>query len=89
VDNEYEPIAGQRRDTDEAPPVPVRVPHEQLRPDTLRELIEHFVTREGTDYGVREYSLDEKCAHVLRQLQSGKAFITFDPASESCTIVLS
>lgn len=68
------------------PAEPIRVPHDQLQPDTLRALIESFVTREGTDYGTREFSIDEKIAHVMRQLQRGEAAIFWDPDSESCNI---
>ena len=44
--------------------------------------------REGTDYGAREYSLEEKVAHVMRQLRRGEARIVFQPETETVTIVL-
>jgi uncharacterized protein len=50
-------------------------------------VIESFVLREGTDYGEREYSLEEKVGHVLRQLERGEAGIVFDPNTESVQIV--
>jgi uncharacterized protein YheU (UPF0270 family) len=53
----------------------------------LRGVIESFVLREGTDYGEQEFSLEQKVAHVLRQLQRGEARVIFDPASESIDIV--
>ncbi len=65
----------------------VVVPWEQLAPETLQRLVEEFVTREGTDYGEREASLEEKCADVLRQLRRGEALVTFDPVTESIDIV--
>jgi uncharacterized protein YheU (UPF0270 family) len=46
------------------------------------------VLREGTDYGEREISLDQKVAHVLRQLERGEAQIVFDAVLESVDIVL-
>ncbi len=64
----------------------MKVPHDQLNPDTLRSLIEHFVGREGTDYGDREVSLDTKIAQVLRRLEQGTAFVLFDAESETCNI---
>ena len=61
---------------------------DDLEPDTLRALIESFVLREGTDYGVHETSLEDKVAQVLIQLRRGEAHITFDPATESVNVVV-
>ena len=71
----------------EAAQEPVAVPHRELSPEALRGLVESFVLREGTDYGAREFSLDQKVAHVLRQLDEGDAQVLFDPESESVQIV--
>ena len=51
-------------------------------------MIESFVLREGTDYGEREYSLEEKVAHVRGQLERGLARILFDPQSSTVTLEL-
>ena len=51
-------------------------------------MIESFVLREGTDYGAREYSLEEKVAHVRAQLERGQARILFDPESNTVTLLL-
>jgi uncharacterized protein YheU (UPF0270 family) len=53
-------------------------------------VIESFVLREGTDYGVHETSLEDKVAQVLIQLRRGEArpHITFDPATESISVVV-
>lgn len=66
---------------------PVEVPYRELSPEALAGVIESFVLREGTGYGAREYSLEEKVAHVLRQLERGEAKIMFDPDTESVSIV--
>jgi uncharacterized protein YheU (UPF0270 family) len=63
------------------------VPAKALSPDALRGLVEEFVTRDGTDYGTRERTLEEKVRDVLRQLERGEARIVFDPASRSVNIV--
>ena len=65
------------------------VPHTMLEAPTLRNLIESFVTREGTDYGEHEFSLEAKIEQVLRLLESGEALVAFDEESETCTIVRS
>lgn len=67
---------------------PVEIPHTELSAEALRGVLESFVLREGTDYGEREYSLDEKVAHVLRQIERGEARIMFDPNTESVTLVV-
>jgi uncharacterized protein YheU (UPF0270 family) len=65
----------------------VEVPHTQLSPEALRGVVESFVLREGTDYGAREYSLDEKVQHVMQQLRRGDARIVFDPHTETVQIL--
>lgn len=74
------------RDSEEA--APIRVEPGDLAPDTLRAVIESFVLREGTDYGLHETALDDKVAQVQAQLRAGKAHIVFDAATESVTIVV-
>jgi uncharacterized protein len=69
-------------------PEPVEVPHTDLSADALRGLVESFVLREGTDYGDREFTHEEKVAQVVRQLERGEAKILFDPETESVTIAL-
>ncbi|HEX4931403.1 MAG TPA: YheU family protein [Gaiellaceae bacterium] len=66
----------------------IEVPHAQLAPDVLRRLIEEFVTRDGTDYGVVERTLGEKVAVVLQQLEAGEAAIVVDAESETIDIVV-
>lgn len=62
------------------------VPYDQLAPETLRGLIEEFVTREGAVHGHDDVALESQIAQVQRQLRSGKVVIIFDHESESCTI---
>jgi uncharacterized protein YheU (UPF0270 family) len=69
-------------------PGPIVIPHRELSADALRGVVESFVLREGTDYGEREVSLDQKVAQVLRQLEGGEAQILFDPVVESVDIVV-
>jgi len=71
---------------DEHPAEPVVIAHTALSREALRGVIESFVLREGTDYGDREFSLEQKVAHVLLQLERGEAQIVFDPESTSVDI---
>ena len=87
-DDERELTIELEREPDGAEIVPIRVACEDLKPDTLRAVIESFVLREGTDYGLHETSLEDKVAQVLIQLQRGEAHVTFDPATESVNVVV-
>ena len=64
----------------------MEIPLERLAADTLRAIVEEFVTREGTDYGERVHTLDEKVADVLAQLERGEVRVLFDPATETVTL---
>jgi uncharacterized protein YheU (UPF0270 family) len=66
---------------------PVTVPYTELPADLLRAVVESYVLREGTDYGEREFSLEDKVAHVIGRLQRGEAQIVFDPGTESISII--
>ena len=69
-------------------PLPVAVPHTELSVEALRGVVESFVLREGTDYGERDVSHEEKVAQVIRQLERREAQIMFDPLDSSVTIVV-
>jgi hypothetical protein len=63
------------------------VPTSALSAEALHGLVTEFVTRDGTDYGVRERTVEEKVRDVLRQLERGEAKIMFDPASGTANIL--
>ena len=63
------------------------IPIEQLDKDTLYNLIESYVLREGTDYGEQEFSIESKVAQVNQQLKSGEAMVFFSELHESVTII--
>ena len=62
------------------------IPHRMLSPEVLRGVIEGYVTREGSDYGAQEVSLETKVLQVRQQLDEGTAVIVYDEATDSCTI---
>ncbi len=63
------------------------IPHQQLDKDTLYNLIESYVLREGTDYGEQELSIESKVAQVHQQLNNGDAMVFFSELHESVTII--
>lgn len=70
----------------------VKISWQSLSEQALIGVIDDFVLREGTDYGVdhdaAELSLEAKRAAVRTQLQQEDAVIWFDPESQSVTISL-
>ena len=66
----------------------MEIPHRELSEEALRGVIESFVLREGTDYGRRDYTIEEKVAAVMRQLDRGEAVIVFDPDTGTVGIVV-
>ena len=62
------------------------IPHRLLSPEALRGVIEAFITREGTDYGIHEVPLATKVGQVRHQLDAGTAVIVYDQVTESWTI---
>ncbi|OCG22280.1 MULTISPECIES: YheU family protein [unclassified Gilliamella] len=64
------------------------IPWQNLDPQTLNNLIEYFVLREGTDYGLQEKSLQEKVDDVKLQLANGSATIFWSQLHETIDIKL-
>ena len=67
-------------------PRSVIVPYTELAAELLHAVLESYVLREGTDYGEKEFSLEDKVSHVMGQLKRGEAQIVFDPKTETVSI---
>ena len=63
------------------------IPYQDLATATLENLIEEFVTREGTDYGEYELSLQDKVSSVKQGLTTGELVILFIDSTQSVNIV--
>lgn len=63
------------------------IPYTQLSQDALNGVIDDFINREGTDYGMQEYSLEQKSQQVMKQLVAGTAVIVFDHDTQSVSIL--
>lgn len=63
------------------------IPWQDLDPETLDNLIESFVLREGTDYGEHERSLEQKVNDVKRQLKSGDVVLVWSELHETVNIM--
>lgn len=65
----------------------IDIPYQEIPKDTLIRLLEEFVTRDGTQYGENEVSLDSMIEQVMSQLKNQKAYIVYDDESNSCQII--
>lgn len=63
------------------------IPLEQINEETLTAIIEDFILREGTEYGVIDASKADKIAQVKLQLQQGSAVIVYSELHESVNIL--
>ena len=65
----------------------IEVPYHQIDPDTLRRMIQEFVTRDGVDWGDVGCTLEDKVVQVLLQLKKGQVKVVFDLTSETVNLV--
>ena len=65
----------------------VMVPQQRLQADVLQSLLEDFCSRDGTDYGERELTQEEKVGRLQRQLDDGDLQILYDLDSEQWDLV--
>ena len=66
---------------------PLEIPWQKLSDEALRGLLEEMVTRDGTDYGFQETDVEAKVGQVKKALVDGRAIVSFDPETESWTVL--
>jgi hypothetical protein len=64
----------------------MEIPYTKLSEESLRAIIEEYITREGTEYGVKEYSFEQKIEQIRQQLLQGEIKINFDTETETCNL---
>ena len=64
----------------------IKLSIDRLSPEALQGVIDEFVSRDGTDCGTTETSLETKIQQVKRQLTSGHAVLVYDSETETCNI---
>ncbi|MCB1698094.1 MAG: YheU family protein [Pseudomonadales bacterium] len=60
----------------------VEVPPQRLQADVLQALLEEYASRDGTDYGARELSLEQKVASLRAQMARGDLLIVYEVDGE-------
>ncbi|AKA38904.1 YheU family protein [Yersinia ruckeri] len=63
------------------------IPWQHIDNETLENLLDSFVLREGTDYGEQERTLAQKVADVRRQLVNGEAVLVWSELHETINIM--
>ena len=64
------------------------IPVNKLSAKALRGVIEEFISRNGTDYGEIEASLETNFRQVKNKLENGSAVLIFDDETETTNIFL-
>ena len=64
----------------------IEIPHKTLSEAALMGVIDAFVLREGTDYGHRDITLEEKRDRILILLSTGRARIVYYAENEHIDI---
>lgn len=62
------------------------IPWQEIPAETLQNMVESYILREGTDYGEMDYSLVEKTAQLLHNIKIGKAIIVWSELHETFDI---
>lgn len=65
----------------------IEVPYDQISPNTLKNMIEEYVTREWSSLSDDDYTLETKVAQVLAQLRSRNIRVMFDFTSGTANLV--
>ena len=65
----------------------VKIPIDRLSPEALQGIIEEFVSRNGTDYGMTDVPLETQMQQVKKQLKSGQAVLVYDEEMQTCNIL--
>ncbi len=65
------------------------IPWTSLSEDALLGIIEEFITREGTEYGLVEYGLSEKVEQIRHQIREELVRVVYDAQTNSVSLVVS
>ena len=61
----------------------MKIPHANLSPIALQEVVQEFVTRDGTDHS----GVQQRVTDILLQLENENVEIHFDKETGTCNIV--
>ena len=73
--------------SENSPQPPVLISLADLSPEALEGIIESFILREGTDYGLNEVDHAKKFLQIHNRITKKEFLITFDPETESINLL--
>lgn len=69
--------------------LPIEISPSQLSTSALNGIIENFILREGTDYGLVEVEFDKKKNQIQKQIDRGDVKIVFDQSTQTVSLLTS
>ncbi|MEA3363055.1 MAG: YheU family protein [Thermodesulfobacteriota bacterium] len=66
----------------------IDIPYEQINAETLRRMIQEFVSRDGADWADAGCTLEDKVDQVLQQLRNKTVKVVFDLKSQTVNLVV-
>ena len=67
--------------------IPIEIQAHQISNEALDGVIQNFILREGTDYGVVEIDYNKKKEQIQKQIDHGHVKIIFDQSSETVSLI--
>ena len=64
----------------------MEIPYQSLKREILLEMLKEIVTRDGTDYGHDEKSVEAKVSSALVSLEQGKALLYWSEETETASL---
>jgi uncharacterized protein YheU (UPF0270 family) len=64
----------------------IEIPLDRIDPETFRNMLAEFVTREWSEQADAGFTLDDKVQQVLQQLKDKQARVVYDLASQTWNI---
>ena len=63
------------------------VPPEQLSDEALSGVLQEYISREGTDYGLREITFEAQLEQAKSAMLDGECILIFDRQTECCQLL--
>lgn len=76
-----------QENTTDQPEEGIDIPYKQIAPETLRRMIQEFVSRDGADWAEVGCTLDDKVEQVLQQLKNNRVKVVFDLKTQTANLV--
>lgn len=65
----------------------ILIPPDRLSSQALHGLVEEFILREGTDYGLQEVSFSAKKQQIMRALERQDIYVVYSTLTENTTLL--